>query len=118
MSPTAARSRAKKSKSEKPAEGSSAPAPAGPPPPRHMLVPDHEVLSAEEGRKVLAELETPTERLPKILLDDPGLATDAKFRAAREAKEELVGRLVRVRRPSPTAGETVAYRVIIAAAGE
>jgi DNA-directed RNA polymerase subunit H (RpoH/RPB5) len=51
-------------------------------------------------------------------LSDPGLTTDPKFRAAKEAREQIVGRLVRVRRPSPTAGEAIAYRLVVAGVGD
>jgi DNA-directed RNA polymerase subunit H (RpoH/RPB5) len=84
----------------------------------HLLVPPHELLTAEEGAKVLEELGVSPERMPKILASDPGLKTDPKYRAAREAHEPLAGRIVRIRRPSPTAGEAIAYRVIISAIGE
>ena len=83
----------------------------------HHLAPPHEVLSEEETRKVLAEIGSPTERLPKILLTDPGLQTDPKFVPARDAGENLAGRLVRIRRPSATAGEAIAYRVIVTSVG-
>ena len=84
----------------------------------HHLVPPHELLSEEEGRKTLEELQTSIERLPKILVTDPGLKTDPKFVAAREAREPLAYRIARVRRPSATAGEAIAYRVIIQNLGE
>jgi len=83
----------------------------------HHLSPPHEVLSEEESRRVLVELATPPERLPKILLSDPGLQTDPKFTALKQSGENLLGRLVRIRRPSSTAGEAVAYRVIIPSVG-
>jgi len=83
----------------------------------HHLAPPHEVLSEEESRQVLAQLATPAERLPKILTTDPGLQTDPKYAALRDSGENLVGRLVRVRRPSSTAGEAVAYRVIVGNVG-
>jgi DNA-directed RNA polymerase subunit H len=84
------------------------------PMPRHNLVPPHELLSKEEGEAVLERFSTPLERLPKIAQDDPGLLTDPKVRELREAKENLIGRIVRIRRHSPTAGETEVYRTIIA----
>jgi DNA-directed RNA polymerase subunit H (RpoH/RPB5) len=83
----------------------------------HRLAPPHEILSEEETRHVLDELDTVPERLPKILASDPGLQTDPKFVAARDAGENFLGRLVRIRRPSATAGEAIAYRLIVAAAG-
>jgi DNA-directed RNA polymerase subunit H (RpoH/RPB5) len=101
-----------------------APTKAAPPPPAerpfvaHLTVPPHELLSAAESQSVLATLGVPLERVPKILSTDPGLKTDPAYRAARELHEPLAGRLVRVRRPSPTAGEAIAYRVIISALGE
>jgi DNA-directed RNA polymerase subunit H (RpoH/RPB5) len=83
----------------------------------HHLSPPHEVLSEEETKRVLAELQTPPERLPKILVADPGLQTDPKFVAARDSGENLVGRIVRIRRPSATAGEAIAYRLIVPSIG-
>jgi DNA-directed RNA polymerase subunit H len=114
MSPTRARTSSSRSAKSK-AKGE-------PKPPRpaviHQLVPPHELLTEDETRVVLVELDTPAERLPKILLSDPGLTTDPKFRAAKEAREQIVGRLVRVRRPSPTAGEAIAYRLVVAGVGD
>lgn len=83
----------------------------------HHLAPPHEILSDEESRKVLERLGTPAERLPRILVGDPGLRTDPKYEAIRSSGENLVGRLVRVRRPSATAGEAVAYRLIVPSVG-
>jgi DNA-directed RNA polymerase subunit H (RpoH/RPB5) len=110
MSPTRARPSRKK------AAASTPPKPARPFV-AHRLAPPHEVLSEEETRRVLEELETVPERLPKILASDPGLLTDPKFAAARDAGENFVGRLVRIRRPSATAGEAVAYRLVVATVG-
>ena len=107
MSPSTARRAKKKA------------APAAPTRPfvAHHLAPPHEVLSEEETRHVLDELETGPERLPKILVSDPGLQTDPKYAAARDAGENLVGRLVRIHRPSATAGEAIAYRLIVPSLG-
>jgi len=92
-----------------------------PAPPRpfvaHLLAPPHEILSEEESKRVLEQLGAVPERLPKILVADPGLRTDPKYEAMRERGENLLGRLVRVRRPSATAGEAVAYRLIVPAIG-
>ncbi len=92
-----------------------------PPTPRpfvaHHLAPPHEVLGEDESKRVLEQLGTPSERLPKILVNDPGLQTDPKYATLKESGEPLVGRLVRVRRPSATAGEAIAYRLIVASAG-
>ena len=108
MSPTSTR-RTRKKKDEKPA------------PTRpfvvHHLAPPHEVLSEAETRKILDHLDTLPERLPKIMISDPGLQTDPKFVAMRDAGDQLVGRLVRISRPSQTAGLAIAYRVIVASVG-
>ena len=112
MSPARARSRRSAKKSEPAAPAAARPFTA------HHLVPPHELLTVEEGAAALRELGTSAERLPKILVTDPGLKTDPKFVAAREAGEPLQGRLVRIRRPSQTAGEAVAYRVLLTALGE
>ncbi|MGA8542875.1 MAG: DNA-directed RNA polymerase subunit RpoH/Rpb5 C-terminal domain-containing protein [Thermoplasmata archaeon] len=79
----------------------------------HHLLPRHEILSEDETKQVLERLETVAERLPKILVGDPGLQTDPKFVAGRDAGENFTGRLVRIRRPSATAGEAIAYRLIV-----
>ncbi len=99
-------------------KGASA-APAAPKRPfvAHHLSPPHEVLGEAESKKVLGELGTPPERLPQILVNDPGLQTDPQYARLKESGEPLVGRLVRIRRPSPTAGEAIAYRLIVASVG-
>ncbi|MGI0071797.1 MAG: DNA-directed RNA polymerase subunit RpoH/Rpb5 C-terminal domain-containing protein [Thermoplasmata archaeon] len=83
----------------------------------HHLLPRHEILSEEETKQVLEQLETVAERLPKILAGDPGLQTDPKFVSARDAGENFVGRLVRIHRPSATAGDAIAYRLIVPSVG-
>jgi len=83
----------------------------------HLLAPPHEILSEEESKRVLEQLGAVPERLPKILVGDPGLRTDPKYDALRERGENLLGRLVRVRRPSATAGEAIAYRLIVPSVG-
>ncbi|HEV2520447.1 MAG TPA: DNA-directed RNA polymerase subunit RpoH/Rpb5 C-terminal domain-containing protein [Thermoplasmata archaeon] len=84
----------------------------------HHLVPPHELLSEKETLATLQQLGATIERLPKIVIGDPGLRTDPGYVAAREAKEPIAGRLVRIRRPSATAGEAVAYRVLVSSYGE
>ncbi len=83
----------------------------------HHLAPPHEILSEEESKKVLEQLGALPERLPKILIGDPGLRTDPRYDALKESGENLAGRLVRVRRPSATAGMAIAYRLIVPAMG-
>jgi len=83
----------------------------------HRMVPPHEVLSEEESSQVLQSLNTPADRIPKILVSDPGLKTDSRFQKMRDAGEPLVGRVVRIRRPSATAGTAIAYRLIVDSLG-
>jgi DNA-directed RNA polymerase subunit H (RpoH/RPB5) len=109
MTPTTARRSRKSAASAKPAP--SRPFIA------HHLAPPHEVLSEEESRQTLERLGTPPERLPKILLNDPGLKTDPKYEAIKTSGENLQGRLVRIRRPSATAGEAIAYRLVVTSPG-
>ena len=99
----------------KPAAAKAVPAPR--PFVAHHLAPPHEILTEEETRKVLEVLGASPERLPKILVSDPGLKTDPKYEGLRERGENLVGRLVRVHRPSATAGKAVAYRLIVPSLG-
>ena len=104
-------------RTKKAAKAASTPPPAPRPFIAHHLVPPHELLSEAEAAQALRELATSVERLPKILVSDPGLKTDPKFVAAKEAGEPLAGRLVRIRRPSQTAGEAIAYRVLVPSLG-
>ncbi|MEM0372463.1 MAG: DNA-directed RNA polymerase subunit H [archaeon] len=69
----------------------------------HELVPRHEILSREEADAVLKNLGATIDELPKIRDSDPVVkAIDAKR-----------GNVLRITRKSPTAGETVYYRVVI-----
>ena len=69
----------------------------------HILVPKHEVLSKEEAEEVLKTLGVKPEQLPKIREDDP---------IAKEIGAK-VGDIVRIIRESPTAGKSIAYRLVI-----
>ncbi len=69
----------------------------------HILVPKHEVLSKEEAEEVLKTLGVKPEQLPKIRADDP---------IAKEIGAK-VGDIVRIIRESPTAGKSIAYRLVI-----
>ncbi len=110
MTPTTARRTKKRA-------GSATPPKPARPFVAHHLLPRHEILSEEETRRVLETLETSAERLPKILVGDAGLQTDPKFVAGRDAGENFLGRLVRIHRPSATAGEAIAYRLIVPSIG-
>ena len=69
----------------------------------HQLVPIHELLSDEEARRLFEVYNIIPEQLPKILASDPAaMAVGAK-----------ANQVVRVKRKSKTAGESIAYRLVI-----
>ncbi|TDA29824.1 MAG: DNA-directed RNA polymerase subunit H, partial [Hadesarchaea archaeon] len=69
----------------------------------HVLVPEHRVLSREEGEEVLRRYRVKPNQLPLLKVSDPvARAIGAK-----------VGDIVEVRRKSRTAGEAVAYRYVV-----
>lgn len=70
---------------------------------KHELVPRHEVLSDEEARGILEKYGVTPDQLPKIF------TSDAVARAVR-AKP---GQIIRIRRKSPTAGESIAFRYVV-----
>lgn len=70
---------------------------------KHELVPRHEVLSDEEARAILEKYAVTPDQLPKVY------ATDPVARAVRAAP----GKIIRIKRKSPTAGESIAYRYVI-----
>lgn len=69
----------------------------------HEFVPKHEILTAEERKKLLAEYKVHPYQLPEIK------ASDLAVRAIG-AKS---GDIVRIVRKSPTAGEYIAYRYVV-----
>jgi len=69
----------------------------------HILVPKHEILTEEEAEVLLKTLGISKEQLPKIKADDP---------IAKEIGAKP-GDIVRIIRESPTAGRSIAYRLVI-----
>ncbi len=69
----------------------------------HILVPEHVLLSEEEAEEVLKTLGVRKEQLPKIRADDP---------VAKEIGAKP-GQIVKIIRESPTAGKSIAYRLVI-----
>jgi len=69
----------------------------------HEAVPKHEILTAEEREKLLAEYMVHPYQLPRIQTSDPAL----KAIGARP------GDIVRIIRKSQTAGKYVAYRYVV-----
>jgi len=69
----------------------------------HVLVPEHRILSREEGEEVLRRYRVKPNQLPLLKVSDPvARAIGAK-----------AGDIVEVRRKSRTAGEAVAYRYVV-----
>ncbi len=70
----------------------------------HEYVPPHRVLSPEEAARVLRELGVEPWQLPWISYNDPVVkAIGAK-----------PGDIIEIKRKSPTAGEIIVYRVVVA----
>lgn len=70
----------------------------------HVLVPKHEILTPEEREKVLNQYRIKPYQLPQIKASDPAVkAIGAK-----------PGDIIRIIRKSPTAGEHIAYRYVVA----
>ena len=69
----------------------------------HVLVPKHVLLSKEEAEEVLKKLGITREHLPKIKASDP----IAQLLGAKP------GDIVKIIRDSPSAGKSIAYRVVV-----
>jgi DNA-directed RNA polymerase subunit H len=69
----------------------------------HILVPQHVLLSKEEAKKVLRKYNAEPHQFPKILATDPCV----KLLGAKP------GNMLKIIRSSPTAGETIAYRIVV-----
>jgi DNA-directed RNA polymerase subunit H len=69
----------------------------------HRLVPKHEILPKEKVEEVLSKYGIELNKLPIILRDDP---------IVKELKAER-GDLIRIVRQSPTAGESIYFRVVM-----
>ncbi len=69
----------------------------------HELVPTHEKLSAKEAKEILERFHAGLRELPKIAASEPAL----------QALDVKQGDIIRITRPSHTAGQTVYYRGVI-----
>jgi len=69
----------------------------------HESVPEHILLSPEETEEVLKRYEIEAPQLPKIHVNDP---------AAKEIGAK-VGDIIRIIRRSPTAKQSIFYRLVI-----
>ena len=74
----------------------------------HELVPAHHLLSEDEAKAVLVALKIDKDQLPKVRRSDPCIRLlEDKYGPIKE------GRIVKVIRRSPTAGTSVAYRLVV-----
>ena len=76
--------------------------------PRHDFVPEHHLLSEKEAEEVLKELNVDKDKLPKIKADDPAVLYLKQIHGNVEE-----GSIIKVIRKSGTAGDFVAYRLVI-----
>jgi len=70
---------------------------------KHELVPKHVILSEKEKEELLKKYGIELGQLPRILTSDPMV----KLLNAK------VGDVIKIIRKSPTAGETIYYRVVV-----
>ena len=69
----------------------------------HEMVPEHVLLTPEEGDEVLKGFDIEAPHLPKIHVDDP---------AAKEIGAK-VGDIIKIIRRSTTARQSIFYRLVI-----
>lgn len=69
---------------------------------KHVLMPTHTLLNDKEKEKVLSAYAISANQLPKILINDPAIAS----------LDPKVGDVIRVDRTSYTMGKTAIYRVV------
>ncbi len=70
---------------------------------KHILVPNHTVLSQKEKKALFEDYKITEEELPKILKND----------AAIKHLKPKPGDVIKIVRESPTAGESLFYRVVV-----
>lgn len=69
----------------------------------HEFVPEHTKLSEKEAKALMATYSITLRELPKIIISDPAIAH-------LDIKE---GDIIKIKRASRTAGETVFYRGVM-----
>ena len=69
----------------------------------HELVPKHILLTPEEGKEVLKNINAKIEQFPKIFAKDP----------CAKAIGAQVGDIIKIIQKSPTAKEAIRYRTVV-----
>jgi DNA-directed RNA polymerase subunit H len=69
----------------------------------HEMVPKHEILTKKEKDVLLKQFRASENDLPKIFRNDPAI----------KGLDANRGDVIRIIRKSPTAGETIYYRVVV-----
>jgi len=69
----------------------------------HEMVPEHVLLTPEEGMQVLSDFDIAAPQLPKIHVNDP---------AAKEIGAKA-GDIIKIVRKSTTARQSIFYRLVI-----
>ena len=70
---------------------------------KHVLVPKHEILSAEQAKVVLDQFKVTAHQLPVIKNSDP----------VAEAIGAKPGDILKITRDSQTAGRAISYRHVV-----
>ena len=70
---------------------------------KHVLVPKHAKASEKEKRELLERYQISIRELPRIVMSDPAI----------QHLDASEGDIIKIVRPSPTAGETVFFRRVI-----
>jgi len=70
---------------------------------KHLLVPEHRLISEDEKKALLAKYAITQVQLPKINIKDPAI----------KAIKTKQGDVIEITRKSTTAGESKYYRVVI-----
>lgn len=69
----------------------------------HILVPKHSILNEKEREELFKRYKVTMKELPKILITDPAI----------QGLKPKIGDIIKVTRPSSTAGEVSFYRGVI-----
>ena len=75
---------------------------------KHEMVPKHEILSEKEVEKILKKYRVKARQMPRINTTDPVV----------KAIGAEAGNVLKITRPSQTAGEAITYRYVVTEQGK